>query len=230
MEDYNVEIGRVLAEVLRLQRWAGGESVSAARIFGLMRGFETVLRAERECKGIDEATQDAVEDVLQEIDESEAALDGHSLKHIFYQLKIDETVAEDVMRLCQLQSRFNDAIKRIAEAPGSPFSTLARGERPPELNWFGSLHYMELVDCDRRKLHSVFAPAVPRIGEYVRPEAGSLMRVVDVEYQVTKMDDGHRILVPFVYLEEQEDNNEIEAGEDGENDDEETNDEAEPRE
>jgi hypothetical protein len=37
---------RILAELLRLQPWAGGESVSAARIYGLMHGFESVIQDE----------------------------------------------------------------------------------------------------------------------------------------------------------------------------------------
>ena len=59
---------QILAEILRLQRWAGGESVSADRVFGLMHGFETVIREESEGFGITEETQDKVEDLLEDVE------------------------------------------------------------------------------------------------------------------------------------------------------------------
>lgn len=203
------ESARVLAELLRLHRWAGGETVSAARVFGLMHGFETVIRKEYESFGISEKMQRLVEDMLEDVDHGRQAVDGLAIKNRLQTDGVDEVVAEAVLKLCRLQGRFGDVIDQLVEAPGSVFSSM-QNDREPEQNWAGALHYMELVDCTgegNKKLHGVFAPVVPRIGEMVTPQGGSAMRVVDVEHMVVNQGDrqgirGHFQMIPFVYLEE----------------------------
>jgi len=200
-----VQAGRLLAEVLRLQRWAGGEAVPAARLFGLMHGIESVLDQEDQ-PGISRDTQERVERILQAVDSSEQSTDGLAIKARLHQDGIDETDASIVMRLCLLQSRWTDAIDRLIAAKGSIFARL-RVERSSETDWFGALHYMELVDVTDglpQKMHSVFAPSVPRVGEIVEPEKGSRMKVVGVEHVVGRQEDAlcrsPVFLVPHVLL------------------------------
>lgn len=76
------------------------------------------------------------------------------------------------------------------------------------MEWFGATHYMELIDDSEgsaKKMHAVFASTVPRVGEIIAPQAGSLMRVVAVQYVAADINDSpelpHRILIPYVYLE-----------------------------
>jgi hypothetical protein len=214
-----IPMPQILAEVLRLQRWAGGEHVSADRVFGLMHGFETVIRQEAESYGISEETQDKVEDLLEDVENGKQSPDGPSIKDRLWREKIDETDALRVMELCRLQSRFTEGIELIAKAPGCIFAGLNK-PRLPEQDWFGALHYMELVDCsagERAKMHSVFAPSVPRVGEMVTPQRGTVMEVVDVEHVIISQGDDEGIkqhyLVPHVILKSIEE-------EDGESDEE----------
>ena len=129
-----------------------------------------------------------------------------SIKDWLASEKIEEEVAYNIFRLCQLQERFPDAIERIANGKGASFQGLKELERLPNSDWFGSLHYLELVDGSgeaEKKLYAVFSPCVPRVGEFVDPEGGQSMEVAEVSYQVVTFggDTSRRILVPFVYLE-----------------------------
>jgi hypothetical protein len=205
-ETFRIQAARILAEILLLQRWAGGQTVDAARLYGLKHGFETTLNQEEESKLITEETQDHVEDMLEDVDQGRQSVDGPAIKHRLLGKRVDESDAGKVMRLCQLQSRFLDAIDKIIDGPGSVFGYL-RERTAPESQWTGALHYMELVDMTegvKKKLHAVLSPAVPRIGEVVTPESGSPMQVVDVEYLATKGTDSEgckqTTLIPYVYL------------------------------
>ncbi len=198
---------RILAEVLRLQRWAGGESVSADRIFGLMHGFETVLRQESESFGVSEETQEKMEDLLEDVEAGKQSPDGPSIKDRLRRDGIDETDAGRVILLCRLQSRFTEGIEKIAQGQGCIFPSL-RQHRLPEQDWFGALHYMELVDCTEgvhKKMHAVFAPAIPRVGEFVTPQNGSAMRVTGVDHVAITQGDSEGVsqncLVPHILLE-----------------------------
>lgn len=204
---FDIPTGRVLAEILRLQRWAGGETVDAARIFGLMNGFESVLCTDDD-KGISRETQDLVEDMLQDIEDGNQGTSGPSIKDRLYKDGVDEIDAGRILTLCQLQSRFTDAIQQIEEGPGCIFHSLSSAAVAKESQWFGALHYLELVDCSsdsRTQMYAVFAPTVPRVGDIIEPEQGSLMVVAAIHYKVTSFENGkgppHRLLVPFVYVE-----------------------------
>ena len=201
---------RILAELLRLQRWAGGDAVTADRIFGLMHGFETVIAEEKESFGISRETQSKVEDMLEDVERGKQSTDGYDIKQRLLEDQIDESTAAKVLELCRLQSRFTEAYEKLT-APESYFPGLA-GNRLPERDWFGALHYVELIDCTEeahKTMHSCFSPAVPREGEYVAPENGPPMRVVEVRYEMISLGDGEGqrqpILVPFVYLENEDD-------------------------
>lgn len=188
---------KIMAEVLRVQRWAGGDSVNASRIFGLQHGFETTMNAEV-TDGISEEIQAKVEDVLSDVDAGQQSTEGLSIKARLRKEEVDESVAHLVMKQCVLEGRFQSEVKKV---------TQFRPDRLPEQNWYGALHYMELVDTthgDRAKLHAVFAPTVPRIGEFVVPEGGSTMEVVGVEYVAATLgkDEGrpYSYLIPYVLL------------------------------
>ena len=205
MNTPGLHCAQILAELLRLQRWAGGESVSAARIFGLMHGFETVIREESEGFGVTEETQEKVEDLLEEVENGKQPVSGRSIKDRLRREKIKDSDAKRVMLLCLLQSRFTEAVEKIAKA--RVFAGL-KAPRLPEQDWFGALHYMELVDCTKdvhKKLHAVLAPAIPRVGEIVTPQNGSQMRVVEVEHVAITQGESEGILqpslVPHIYLE-----------------------------
>lgn len=196
----------ILAEVLRLQRWAGGESVSADRIFGLLHGFESTLDQEAGSFGISRELQDKVEDIIEDVEHGRQSADGMAIKQRLLRDDIDETDAGHVIKLCILQGRFREGTEKLTSA-SSHFHYLTSLDAP-ELQWLGSLHYLELVDCTEEtqtKLHGCFAPTIPRIGEVLTPENGSPMRVVDVEWVVISQgnDAGLRqnVLVPHVYLE-----------------------------
>ena len=153
-----------------------------------------------------EATQDRVEDLLEAVENGTQPAVSWQVKDWLHRNGIDEVVAGNVMRLCVLQSRFVDGVRQIAEEPGSLFRYLAL-KRPPEQDWRGALHYVELVDCsgeEKANLYAVFTPAVPRVGEYVTPERGQPMKVVGVEHVITSVgqDEGTlvRYLVPHVLL------------------------------
>jgi len=198
---------RVLAELLRIQRWAGGETVSADRIFGLLHGFESVLRRETESFGIDEDTQNKVEDLLEEVEARTQSPDGPAIKERLRRDGVDETAAYRIMQLCRLQSRFLEGIRLIASGRGCAFPGLNHPEHLTN-GWRGALHYMELVDSTEgvhKKLHGVFAPAIPRVGEFVTPQGGSKMMVVAIEHQaITEAASegcGQACLVPYVILQ-----------------------------
>ncbi len=206
MDESQVPLPIILAELLRIQRWAGGEGVSAGRIFGLMHGIESVIRQENESFGIAEETQRKVENLLEDVDRDKQSSDGTAIKDRLQRDGVDEADAATIMELCRLQGRFGPAIDKIVKGKGSTFSRL-RQLRSPEQDWFGSLHYMELIDYTkdvRKKMHAVYAPAVPRVGEIVVPPGGSPMRVIRVDHVMN--DQGRQqgllqyILVPHVLL------------------------------
>ncbi len=208
MDESQVPLRIILAELLRIQRWAGGEGVSAGRIFGLMHGIESVIRQENESFGIDEETQRKVENLLEDVDHDKQSSDGTAIKDRFQRDGVDEADAATIMELCRLQGRFGPAIDKIVKGKGSTFSRLDQ-LRSPEQDWFGSLHYMELIDCTEdvhKEMHAVYAPAVPRVGEIVTPQKGAPMRVIGVDHVVT--DQGRQqglsqqLLVPHVFLVE----------------------------
>jgi hypothetical protein len=195
----------LLAEILRLQRWAGGETASADRIFGLLHGFESILQQESESFGISRELQEKVEDIIHDVENGRQSADGFAIKQRLLSDKIDETTAGRVIKLCILQGRFPEGTEKLVSASSHFHNLMARDA--PELQWLGSLHYLELVDCTEdahKKLHACFAPSIPRTGEVLTPENGSSMRVVNVEWVMTSQvdDEGLRqnVLVPYVYL------------------------------
>jgi len=207
MHASEIPVPVILAELLRIQRWAGGDSVSADRILGLMHGIESVIRQENESFGISEETQRKIEDLLKDVDDGKQSTDGMAVKDRLRCDNIKETDAATIMKLCLLQGRFGSAIDKIVNGKGSTFSHLQLS-RSPGQDWLGSLHYMELIDCTdgaRNKMHAVYAPSVPRVGEIVSPQKGSTMRVVGVDHVVG--DQGRQeglsqhCLVPHVLLE-----------------------------
>ena len=207
MENETVLIAKLLAEVLRLQRWAGGDSIPASRILGLLHGFETELRNECKSFGISEETQDKVEDLLEAVESGQQSPKSESIKSRLKAAQIKEADAIRVMELCWSQSRFTEGIEAIATAPRSRFRKLAK-PRHSEQNWFGALHHMELVDCSagkHAKMYAVLAPSVPCIGEIVTPQLGTQMKVIDVEHVVISQGDEEgitqRYLVPHILLE-----------------------------
>jgi hypothetical protein len=197
---------RLLAEVLRLQRWAGGDAVPADRVFGLMNGFESVINEENESPGVTEEQQEEVENMLEEIESGEQPADGMAIKERLHRDGIDELKAILVMKMCMLQSRFPDALKKLASS-GSGFEHVSRF-RTPEANWFGALHHLELIDTTDgayREMHAVFSPCIPRAGEIIEPERGSRMRVANVTYVIGSQGESpgitQPILIPHVHLE-----------------------------
>ncbi len=195
-------VSRVLAETLRLQRWAGGDSVDAARVFGLTHGVESVIRQERESPGISEETQEKVEDILEDIEAGQQSVVGRELKHRLLRDKLDEPTVATVVHLCQLQSRFLDAAKRLAERGSHLFGVIGQ-QQLPEREWLGAQYYVELVDCsegDETPMHAVMVPALPRVGERVVPQAGTVMEVVGVEHRAASQEHLTPRLVPHVLL------------------------------
>jgi hypothetical protein len=198
---------RLLAELLRLQRWTGGDAVSAERIFGLLHGFETTIRQENESFGISDELRNKMEDVLEDVEHGKQATDGPSIKDRLHSDGIDEMDAVTIMTFCRLGSRFTEGVDKIASGLGSVFPT-ANKPRFPERDWIGAPQYMELVDCtegQRAKMHAVFATSLPREGELVTPQNGSTMIVVGVEHVVITQDDHegmrHPRMIPHVLLE-----------------------------
>jgi hypothetical protein len=205
------QLARVLAELLRIQRWAGGEAVSAARIFGLQHGVESVLRQDEESFGIDNDTQDKVEQMLEDVEAHKQSADGIAIADRLRREGVSETHASRVMSLCRLQSRFLDGIRLVASGTGSNYRWLLQPENVTT-GWRGAVHYMELVDTSegvRKTHHAVWAPAVPRVGEYVTPQGGPRMKVVAVEHVVITeaMSEGceQHCLVPQIVLQADED-------------------------
>ena len=206
MDESQIPLPIILAELLRIQRWAGGDGVSAGRILGLMHGFESVIRQENKSFGIAEETQRKVEDLLEDVDHDKQSSDGTAIKDRLQRDGVDESDAATIVELCRLQGRFGPAIHKIARGKGTPFNRLDQ-LRSPEQDWFGSLHYMELIDCTEgvhKEMHAVYAPSVPRVGEIVTPQKGSPMRVIGVDHVMN--DQGREqgllqyFLVPHVLL------------------------------
>jgi hypothetical protein len=197
----------ILAEILRIQRWAGGDRVCAARIFGLMHGIESVVRQENDSFGISEEKQRKIEDLLEDIDSGRQSTDGMAINDRLRRDGVDTNEAATIMELCRLEGRFDGAIDSLIRGKGSAFRRLERSGLP-EQDWFGALHYMELIDCTkgaRKQMYAVFAPTVPRVGEIVTPQRGSTMQVVGVDHvvtdQATQLGLSQHCLVPHVLLE-----------------------------
>src|SRR5262249_9572319 len=110
--ELRIWLARIMAEVLRVQRWAGGDSVSAARVFGLQHGFETTVR-EESIPAVSEMIQDKVEDLLADVQAGKQKTDGLSIKDRLLQDGVDEEAARLVMEQCRLESRFPDEVVRI---------------------------------------------------------------------------------------------------------------------
>jgi hypothetical protein len=98
-----------------------------------------------ECFGISGEIQEKVEDMLEDVEAGKQSTDGPSIKDRLRRENIDESDAQCVMILCQLQSRWLEGIEQVANGKGCVFHSLNR-LRLPEQDWFGALHYMELVD------------------------------------------------------------------------------------
>lgn len=197
---------QMLAEIIRLQRWAGGDAVAADRIIGLLYGFESVLDDD-DTFGISRETEERVEKVLEDVEAGEQSAESLEIKNQLRNVNVSESDAYRVMQFCLLQSRFIDGIRKIARARGSRFASLMRFESE-EHHWRGAIHHVELFDTTmgaRKKLHGAFTAAIPRVGEIIVPENGSTMRVVAVEYVVTKSDEydaaPYLLLMPHVILE-----------------------------
>ncbi len=200
----------LLAELLRLQRYIGGDSVPAARIFGLMHGFESVVDEEKESYGISRQEQEKIERLLQEVEDGKQSSMGMHIKQRMIADQIDESKMGRVLQFCRLESRFVEAYERLT-SDDSHFSHL-KARSLPEHEWFGATHYIELHDCTEdthKKLHACFATCVPRAGETILPPNGSPMRVVNVQYEFAaqgqREGQPQNYLVPFVLLEPIED-------------------------
>ncbi|MBX3420540.1 MAG: hypothetical protein KF752_03185 [Pirellulaceae bacterium] len=167
-----------------------------------------MLKQEADSFGISCETQRKVEDIIEDVEMGRLdADDGLAIKDRLYRDGLDDTTAGQVIHLCILQGRFSVGTKKLTSS-GSHFATHAPDR---SMDWLGSLHYIELVDCSEithKRLHGCYAPSVPRIGELLTPENGSTMKVVDVEWAVISQGqrEGLRqpVLIPHVYLEEEQ--------------------------
>ena len=207
---------RTLADILHLHRWAGGDQVDLATIFGLAKGIESVIRETLpEEDGISSETQRKIEDILDDVDRGKQSTDSISLKNRLHREGISDTDAITIMRLCILQRRFTSAIKKISEGPGGTFESIFM-EKTETSNWDGAKIYMELVlETDEGRLETIptFAPCLPRVGETIDlsylfdKKAGEMrMEVVGIGYDAHRMKDPldqHPMaqLVPYVILE-----------------------------
>ena len=206
---------RILAEVLRLQRWAAGESIDAATIFGLEHGVESVIDRLFECRDwLDRDTQERAEDIIEAVEAGSQSTDGMSIKNRLQTDQIDESDFSSVLKLLLLEGRFTDGVTAIIEGRGSVFAGIKQS-RPSEQQWRGNLHYIELVDCssgEKMKLHAVYASAVPCVGDTVTPEGGQQMRVIEVEHMIATVDHNigfpQKIMTPHVYLVADDDGDE----------------------
>ena len=212
----DLRYARTLSDILHLHRWAGGDQVDLATIFGLAHGIESVIRETLpDTRGISSETQSKIEDVLDDVDRGTQAIDAISLKNRFHRDGISEDDAINIMQLCLLQSRFTSAIKKISEGPGGTFSTIF-SEKTETSNWDGAKIYMELVlETDKGRLETIptFAPCLPRVGETIDlsdlfdKKAGEMrMKVVGIGYDAHRMKDPldqHPMaqLIPYVILE-----------------------------
>ena len=209
----DANLAKVLGEVLLLHRWAGGESVPLARLYGLAHGVESVLRQEK-AKTISEETQEKIEDILQEVERNQLSPDGMTIEDRLRQDEIDEIDAKIIMRLCVLQSRFGEGVEKIANSEGSAFSNVL-DDRSKTVDWYGALHLIELIDeSGNTKPLTVSTPFIPRIGEVVETHKGTPMIVTDVSYFVMPVKDAlegkypQRILFPTVMMRPVEDESE----------------------
>ncbi|QDT07465.1 hypothetical protein K227x_58920 [Rubripirellula lacrimiformis] len=91
--DMHPVLSRSMAEILRLQRWAGGDSVPADRIFGLYHGFESTLAQEAEAFGISRDLQDKVEEIFDDVERCKQSAKGMAIKQRLIRDKVDETVS-----------------------------------------------------------------------------------------------------------------------------------------
>jgi len=194
--------GKLLAEVLLLQRLAAVDEVPASRVYGLMHGFESAIKAEVPLP-VTEDEQDKVEQMLEDIEYKKQKSDGLSLKDRMRDDDVDEGVAHRVMEHAAAAGRF---VKEVKKALGH------EPARSPERDWRGQMIYMELIDVSgetHKKLNAVWGPAIPRIGEFVTPMAGSRMRVVDVEHLIVMLSKSEGqpfpCLAPHIYLQPIED-------------------------
>lgn len=204
----SADLGRILGELLELHAWAGStNSVSPARIYGLLNGFESVLEEERQ-QGISNETQEAVDEWLESIEAHDGELTGLHINDGLRRRGIDENDARRVLEWSLLANHYTDTIERIKAAPGSPFHAIGKHAVMRNAAWYGALHYMELVDTTTKRKWAVFAPAVPRVGEVVTPERGQTMVVQDVEYLAVPDDRQQQIsrtlLIPYVSLAPEE--------------------------
>ena len=94
MNDQAQWLSAILGELLRLQRWAGGEHVSADRLYGLANGIESVMREEAERETITEREQTLVEDMLDDVDKGKQSTDAKSIKDRLYSLEVEEWKAQ----------------------------------------------------------------------------------------------------------------------------------------
>jgi len=195
--------GQLLAELLRIQRWAdSSNNICPGRIYALAHGFESVLKETRS-SGIAEATERAVEALLCDVEAGKQPPDGLSIKERLRSEGISESAAHSVIEYFSLIGHLTEGISKLS-GPGSIFAG-ATNCMSSEEGWFGALHYVELFDSTGEKLHAAMCPCVPRVGELVTPERGSMMRVVAVEHvAVAKESTGkgkYVHLIPHVTLE-----------------------------
>lgn len=197
----------LLAELLRIQRSLAGDPISAARIFGLMHGFQSVIEEETESFGISDETQEKAEDLLDEMDKAGAVWDGMTLKHRIREVGISEEAFSKVCELCLLQSRFVNVIQALADRGDCRMVTDREAKSPIE-GWFGPTIYMEIVDTSAdagKRSHAVFSSVVPRVGDTIEPRAGELMTVVEVRHIAIPMGEHESgqtsHLTPTVFVE-----------------------------
>jgi len=205
---------KTLSDILHLHQWMGGDQVDSATIFGLANGVETIVE-ESIPRGISRETQEKIEDVLQDIDKGSQSPESMAMKSRFHSDHISESDAITIMRLCVLQGRFTDEIKKVAESRGSAFKTIF-GRRTQTADWDGAKIYVELVvDLGKQKpeMIATFAPCIPRVGETIDlsdlfdKKAGSMwMKVVGIEYSAHRMEDPldkrpMSKLIPYIILE-----------------------------
>lgn len=143
----DASIGKLLAEIMRLQRFVGSDMVSAATIYGLENGFESILREVSGNEDVDDdgldypisrETQEKAEDILEAVDNDEQSPVWMHIKDELRSVGIDESDFLKVMDLCLLQSRWGDAIAKIKSPPERASVDL------PEVQWAGAMYYMEI--------------------------------------------------------------------------------------
>jgi hypothetical protein len=193
-----VLLGKILGEIRLLQRWGGGDAVPRDQIFGLLNGFELSLQEELRV-GISDQLRERVEDVLEAVEAGKQSPESMAIKQRLAADRIDEVDAATVMQLCLLQSRFTDAINKVG------IRKIRTRDGGIETQSFGANHYLELVDpTEGAKKRAAFCATVPRVGEIITPQAGSPMRVDQVEYVAIEEEDSlgvsRTVLIPHVHL------------------------------